>query len=382
MAPLFRLLLLLALPIAGAPAVQGPTSQEAWRKIARFFTPPPELKDDLGAFRPVLRFEDGRPVRSAAEWQERRAELLRKWHEVLGRWPPLLEKPRGQEQWRDTTEGFVRRRIELEVAPGRKTSAYLLTPPGAGPFPAVLDVFYYPEDGAGIKSDRRRQNDFGYQLVQRGVAALCLGQNPTAPGPGADLYYPEWDRAALQPLSYLAYVASNAHTWLSQRPEIDPRRIGVVGHSYGGKWALFAGALSDRFAAVCVSDPGIVFDEKRPNVNYWEPWYLGYEPGTVFRPRGVLTAEHPRTGAYKTIVEKGYDLHELLALIAPRPLFVAGGSEDTPERWKALNHSVAVNRLLGRDERVGMSNRPAHVITPEANEQICLFFEHFLDSKR
>jgi dipeptidyl aminopeptidase/acylaminoacyl peptidase len=42
----------------------------------------------------------------------------------------------------------------------------------------------------------------------------------------------------------------------------------VIGHSYGGKWALFSAALWDKFACVAVSDPGIVFDESRPNVNY------------------------------------------------------------------------------------------------------------------
>src|SRR6266516_4512140 len=102
--------------------------------------------------------------------------------------PPPLEKPFAQEQWRDTVEGFARRRIELEIAPGRKTAVYLLAPEGKGPFPAVLDVFYYPEDGAGIKEDRRRQNDFGYQLVKRGFVSLCLGQNPNAPRPEAYLY--------------------------------------------------------------------------------------------------------------------------------------------------------------------------------------------------
>jgi len=359
-------------------------SKEAWEKIRVFFAPPAELGGDLGDFRPVLLFEDGRRVQSALDWLQRRQELLRKWHGLLGAWPPLLGKPYGQEQFREETGQFVRRRIELEIAPGRKTTVYLLTPErsgspeGSGPFPAVIDVFYYPEDGAGYKSDRRRQNDFGYQLVQRGFAALCVGQNPTAPRPGADLYYPAWDRAQLQPLSYLAYVAANCHTFLAQRPEIDSNRIGIVGHSYGGKWALFAGALYDKFAAVCVSDPGIVFDEARPDVNYWEPWYLGYVPGTEFRPRGILTEAHPRVGPYKVMKERGDDLHELHALIAPRPFFVAGGSEDPPERWKALNHIVALNRLLGHANRVGLSSRPEHKISPEANEQICLFFEHFL----
>src|SRR5690606_37726880 len=47
-----------------------------------------------------------------------------------------------------------------------------------------------------------------------------------------------------------------------------------------------------------------------------------------------------------------------------------------------LNHSVAVNRLLGFTNRVGMSNRPAHDPTPESNAQLVAFFEHFLKPDR
>jgi pimeloyl-ACP methyl ester carboxylesterase len=172
------------------------------------------------------------------------------------------------------------------------------------------------------------------------------------------------------------------HTWLAQRPDVDPARIGVVGHSYGGKWSLFAGALYEKFAAVCVSDPGIVFDEKRPNVNYWEPWYLGYVPGKEHRPRGVLSGQHGRVGPYKTMMETGVDLHELHALICPRPFFVSAGSEDPVERWAVLNQSVRVNRLLGVERRIGMANRPEHKISPEASSQIADFFGHFLGAKR
>jgi hypothetical protein len=181
----------------------------------------------------------------------------------------------------------------------------------------------------------------------------------------------------LQPLSYLAYVAANCFNLLASLPEVDPERIGMVGHSFGGKWALFASCLYERFACACWCDPGIVFDESRSNVNYWEPWYLGYEHGGSREP-GIPTEDNPRTGAYKKFFESGHDLHELHTLMAPRPFFVSGGSEDTPSRWRALNSSVAVNRLLGYDDRVGMANREGHSVTPEANEQICLFFQYFL----
>jgi hypothetical protein len=73
------------------------------------------------------------------------------------------------------------------------------------------------------------------------------------------------------------------------------------------------------------------------------------------------------------MLERGDDLHELHALMAPRPFLVSGGSENPPERWKALNHSVAVNKLLGFDNRVGMTNRKLH----ESNGQICRFLNAF-----
>ncbi|MCZ7639823.1 MAG: hypothetical protein M5U12_29510 [Verrucomicrobia bacterium] len=109
-------------------------------------------------------------------------------------------------------------------------------------------------------------------------------------------------------------------------------------------------------------------------MNYWEPWYLGLDP-TVSRAPGVIGPDNPRTGAYRTLVESGHDLHELHALIAPRPFFVSAGAEDPPERWRALNHARAVNRLLGFPDRVGMTHRTGHTPTPESNAEMYAFFE-------
>jgi hypothetical protein len=64
--------------------------------------------------------------------------------------------------------------------------------------------------------------------------------------------------------------------------------------------------------------------------------------------------------------------------MAPRPFLVSGGAEDRPERWRALNHAVAVNRLLGCENRVAMTNRSTHAPTPESNDQIYTFLEHVL----
>jgi hypothetical protein len=78
------------------------------------------------------------------------------------------------------------------------------------------------------------------------------------------------------------------------------------------------------------------------------------------------------------MIEQGHDLHELHALMAPRPFLVSGGSEDRIDRWKSLQHALEVNRLLGYHDRVGMTNRPAHDPTVESNEVIYRFFEHVL----
>ena len=334
----------------------------AWEEIAPFFKPPARYADDLGSYRPPLIFDDGTRVKTAADWSKRRKEILKTWHELMGPWPELLEKPTVEVIKAKRRENFTQKRVRLEVCPGKMQKGYLLVPNGKAPFPAVLVVYYDPETGAGL--NKKKPVHFGDQLTRRGFVTLSVG-------------WPAHNPKDLQPLSYLAYVAANCHTALANMEEVDGNRIGIVGHSFGGKWAMFASCLWEKFACGVWSDGGIVFDERRANVNYWEPWYLGKEPGKK-RKEGIPTKDNPRTGAYKVMIETGRDLHELHALMAPRPFLVSGGSEDPPERWRALNHTVEVNRLLGFENRVAMTNRKGHSPTEESNEQIYAFFEHFL----
>lgn len=341
--------------------------------LAPFFHPPEQFAHDLGGYRSPLLFRDGTPVRTVDDWNRRRGNILRTWHEIMGSWPPLIDKPRIEYLQQEMREQLTQHHLRLEIAPGITTEdAYLLLPPGRGPFPAVLVVFYDAKTGIGRGNSEHR--DFALQLARRGFVALSLGLDPGAS-------FPSRETPQLQPLSFHAYVAANCYNALASLPRVDARRIGVLGHSYGGKWALFAACLFDRFTCSVWSDPGIVFDESRPNVNYWEPWYLGWDPARTRKP-GVITPANPRTGAYKRLVDTGHDLIELHALMAPRPFLVSGGSEDSPDRWRALNHAVAVNRFLGRSDRVAMTNRPTHSPTVQSNEQIYLFLEHFLKSEK
>jgi hypothetical protein len=337
-------------------------------ELATFFTPPDDLAQEFGTFESPLKFHDGHRVVNPAEWPARRAEILKTWHDLMGPWPPLLDKPQIDLLDRIRRDNFVQHRVRVATAPNWTSNGYLLVPDGEGPFPAMLVVYYEPETSIGANDKVLR--DFGYQLAKRGFVTLSIGSPPGS-------YYPTKDTCRLQPLSFHAYVAANCHTALAGLPHVDAERIGVMGHSYGGKWAMFASCLYDKFACGVWSDGGIVFDEQRGNINYWEPWYLGFEPGPARKP-GIPKEDNPRTGPYRKMIESGRDLHELHALMAPRPFLVSGGSEDHRGRWNALNHAIQVNTLLGYQNRVAMTNRRGHSPTEESNEQIYMFLNHVL----
>jgi len=354
-------------------ALQAPGHARPLPDLDESFAPPAEFRGKLGDYRPLLKFDDGTPVKTAEDWSRRREEILKYWHQALGPWPQLIEKPRIKGLEEEYVGSFTRRKVEVEVAPGRFAGpVYLLVPDGAGPFPAVVVTWYNSSDSAGLSEKARGTLDFGYQLAKRGFVALCIG------GLAED------SSRRIQPLSFLAYAAANSSMALAAMAEVDPRRIGIVGHSFGGKWAMLASCLHVGFACAVWIDPGIVWNEKDPNANYWEKWYLGYDfdqPPEKQRKEGIPQEGNPRTGAYKKLVAEGRDLHELHALMAPRPFLVSGGAQDRPEHWTALNHAIAVNDLLGRTGRVAMTMRNGHTPTPESNEQVVAFFERFLKKR-
>jgi hypothetical protein len=367
-----------------AKAVASPAAATAiWREIAPFFVPPAEYKGQYGSYRSPLKFYNGQAVKTAKDWQVRRKEILTQWNKMMGEWPPLLKDQKMK--FIDTVQrdGFTQFRIKFNWTPNEETEGYLLIPDGKGKKPAVITVFYEPETAVGLgKSERTKTTaDFAYQLVKRGFVTLSIGTTEATKANTYALYYPSIEEAKVEPLSMLGCAAANAWHVLSKVKDVDSSRIGIMGLSFGGKWAMFASCLFNKFACAVWSDAGIVFDETREAVNYWEPWYLGYYP-KPWRKRGVITSENPARGLYPKLVEQGYDLHELHALMAPRPFLVSGGSEDTKTRWVPLNHSIAVNRLLGYNDRVAMTNdRAEHLPTAVSNERAYLFFDYFLKHK-
>ena len=348
--------------------------RQPWNEIAPYFDPPKERQNKLGKYPSPLVFNNGSKVVNPKDWVIRRAEILRDWQDLLGQWPALITKPKVQVLQEKRRENFRQLKVRFKWTPVEFTTGYLLIPDGKGKRPAVVTVFYEPETAVGLGKNPHR--DFALQLARRGFVTLSIGSTETTNNRTYATYYPSIEKATVQPLSMLGCAAANAWYVLAERPEVDARRIGIVGHSYGGKWAMFASCLFDKFAAAAWSDPGIMFDI-RPSVNYWEPWYLGYHP-KPWRKRGVPTPGNPARGLYPELLKTKRDLHELHALMAPRPFLVSGGSEDSPQRWEALNHTIAINDLLGVKHRVGMTNRPDHSPNEKSNLVIYNFFENFL----
>lgn len=355
--------------------VEAHRDREAWNRIERFFKVPGEYADSFGSYQNLLFDSYGRDVTSAEEWKLKRDTLKSWWLSKMGVWPEIIRGNKMKRLDSIAFDGFTCYTVEFLWLPGEMTHGYLLEPTGAFNSPAVITVYYEPETAVGIGDKPYR--DFALQLAKRGFVTLSLGTTRTTLDKTYSLFYPSIDSVSMQPLNALAYAAANAFESLAMEESVDSSRIGIMGHSYGGKWAMFASCLYEKFACAAWGDPGIVFDEtKGLNVNYWAPWYLGYYCPPWDDAWNRDGYRHAR-GVYNEL-KSCHDLHELHAMMAPRPFFVSGGEADDVSRWKALNHTVRLNHVLGYNDRVGMSNRVGHEPTAESNEEIYDFFRAFL----
>ncbi len=332
---------------------------EKW--LAQFDQAPEAVRGSLGELTALAAAGE-----SAAQWPQHAAALRAKWDRILGH-PAGLTPPQPETRLlRVVQGGFYTGQVrELRTEPDRWTKIYLMLPlkPVRRPTPVVIAPYYDIDTPAGTNLgghvfSTSFTRTFGEQMVRRGFVVLAVRWWGESYGEDyaegvMNLYerYPDWSG-----LGKWVWDAQRALDYLATLDGIDMRRIGMVGHSLGGKMTLYATAMDPRIAAAVSSEPGIGLHFS----NYEDYWYLSKE--------AIDSPAEP------------FDQHELLGLIAPRPFLLIGGdSADSDKSWYYINAAKAVYKLLGKPEQIGYYNhRQGHSPTPEAFELSLEWLEHFL----
>ncbi len=339
--------------------------------------PPRTVPRGVPKLSSLLSDEAGCPIRTLADWEGRRRELRRRWLNFLGPLEldhreatrfevPRFEVSRFEVLGEDRSSDVVRQLIRYEVEPGWPVEAYLLKPVAIqDPLPGVIvfhsTVPYTIRQPAGLEGEPEKA--FGLKLARRGFVTLC---------PRCFLWSGErcgpfrWHvRQRVKQLrlrhpracgmAKMVHDAQVSLDLLAHLPEVNPQRLGAVGHSLGAKQALYLSALDERVCVAVSSEGGI----GRRFSNWSAPWYLGRR---------------------STCPEAGREHHELLGLIAPRAfLLVGGGSADGDRSWPFIAATLPVYPLYGDRPRVGLFNHGrGHTVPAEAERRIDEWFETYL----
>src|SRR6266567_1132872 len=80
-----------------------------WADISKFFNTPPEYAANLGAFRSPLLFLNGKLATSESDWKKRRAEIRKEWMDLMGVWPPVIDRPKMETLSESHRENFVQK---------------------------------------------------------------------------------------------------------------------------------------------------------------------------------------------------------------------------------------------------------------------------------
>jgi hypothetical protein len=338
-----------------------------------------------------LKLENGEPVTDAATWREkRRPELIRLFQtHVYGRAPGQPETmvfEKTSEDHQALGGKATRREISIyfkKDKSGPRLDLLLYVPnEGRKPVPAFLGLNFNgnhtvnEDPGITVSTNWIRGNEAKARgsssgrwqvekVIARGHALATMYYGDIDPDfddgfkNGVHALYPKPGPEDWGSIAAWAWGLSRALDYLETDRDVDGKKVAVMGHSRLGKTSLWAGAADERFAMVISNDSGCGgaalsrrnFGETVARINQSFPhWFCD----------NFETYNNNETAC-------PVDQHELIALMAPRPVYVASAAEDrwADPRGEFLSAKAAepVYKLLGKDglpaEEMPGLNKPA-----------------------
>lgn len=273
-----------------------------------------------------------RIARTAKEWEWRRREALAGMHEITGPLPGREKRcPLNVVVENEADMGsYVRRAITYSSEPGSRTTAFLCIPKAAlaGKKTAAVLCLHPTDNVAGYKVvvglGGRPHRQYAAELAERGFVTISPSYVQLAE------YQPDLAALGYQSGTMKAiWDNMRAMDLLDGLPFVKRGRYGAIGHSLGGHNAIYT-AVHDTRIRVVVSSCG--FDS-----------FLDYYGGNVkgwVQPRYMM-----RIGNYVGNPERiTFDFYELIAALAPRPLFVNAPLRDANFRAASVDRILAAAR--------------------------------------
>jgi len=315
------------------------------------------MTQQLRSLPPLMVMNDSTPVRTPDDWRARRRELI----EILSReeygfTPAAPASVRAEmiSSERAFAGKAIQSRIKLSFdTPNGEFSfpVNLVVPENKENVPAFVAICFRPEI-----PDKYLPAE---EIIDRGFAFASFYYNDvTVDGPEMDgiaAMYPVDPATGWGKIGMWAFSASRVLDYIETLPEIDPSRVAVIGHSRLGKTALWCAAQDERFSMAISNDSGCsgaaisrgkVGEDIQAITNRFPYWFCGNYKAWVGREW-----------------DAPFDQHFLLALVAPRALYVCSATED---EWADPNSeylcSIAASeawRLLRRPGLIGPDALPA-----------------------